>query len=694
MFRRAGRVLCCLLGSIAVMAVLAQPSRAGTVNISPELACTIGESGGGGADCESGLLVGNEGTDAIFRHSSVLQFDLGGIPAGAKIVSAQLHAYTESADTGSAPFVTVNAYEIDTEWDDSVDWNDFDGSYGGYQSGNKVLPGGGDALEWDLPSLYFAPTVPASFGVALDPATSAIFSVVLAGAGDATPAQRPYLEVEYTVGCESDPYAAAQTTSEGSVYYWNTVLLDVIRAHTPSTPPTPPTRISRAAAMLNTAIFDTMNSAFFAELEDNATGSPSSGAVCGWEPFVVLADAEPDIDTDLAVGVAARDVLLNTYPGFATLINTAFSTRNGSDSDADAEDLGEFVADEVIASRTGDGSAASMSYTADVFTPGAWRQTPTLTTEAACDTDAQTTTPGWGNVTPFTLSSGSKFRQTFPGGYTTYASFLASSLYATQYNTVKDLGNRVDSASSRTADQKQAAFFWANDLVGTYKPPGQLLEHTKIVVMKQPAAITSGDPEDFVGEWSRQGIRVARLYALVSLGMADGAIAAWDQKFLTPIDLWRPASAIQNGLQDGNASTTADVNWQPLSQDRSGISFNPCFPAWVSGHATFAGAWSRVMEDEFAVTDHTDPFPLVLTTEDPHAKLPLPAVGFVTRSFDSFSEAAEENADSRIWLGVHYPIDASGGLATGRSVGDNVTDNALRYTQTCAGWSCGDPITP
>ncbi len=38
------------------------------------------------------------------------------------------------------------------------------------------------------------------------------------------------------------------------------------------------------------------------------------------------------------------------------------------------------------------------------------------------------------------------------------------------------------------------------------------------------------------------------------------------------------------------------------------------------------------------------------------------------RTFTSFSQAAREEADSRVWLGVHYPWDASDGLTLGENV--------------------------
>jgi hypothetical protein len=119
-----------------------------------------------------------------------------------------------------------------------------------------------------------------------------------------------------------------------------------------------------------------------------------------------------------------------------------------------------------------------------------------------------------------------------------------------------------------------------------------------------------------------------------------------------------------------------DATWTPLGP-------TPCFPAWVSGHATFAGTWGQTMENEFTGVDANDPFPLELGTDDPNA-------ANVTREFDTFDEAAEENAFSRILLGVHWRVDGVDGLATGRSVANHVTANALRFNHSCPSWNCFD----
>ncbi|TDD71719.1 RCC1 repeat- and reductase domain-containing protein [Jiangella aurantiaca] len=60
--------------------------------------------------------------------------------------------------------------------------------------------------------------------------------------------------------------------------------------------------------------------------------------------------------------------------------------------------------------------------------------------------------------------------------------------------------------------------------------------------------------------------------------------------------------------------------------------------------------------------------------------------------FDSFTEAAEENARSRVYLGVHYQFDADDGIATGTALANQLTGNVLTYTQTCPDWNCIQPI--
>jgi hypothetical protein len=49
----------------------------------------------------------------------------------------------------------------------------------------------------------------------------------------------------------------------------------------------------------------------------------------------------------------------------------------------------------------------------------------------------------------------------------------------------------------------------------------------------------------------------------------------------------------------------------------------------------------------------------------------------ITRSFESFSRAADEASASRIFAGQHFRYDEDAGQALGGQVGDFVLDNAL-----------------
>lgn len=450
-----------------------------------------------------------------------------------------------------------------------------------------------------------------------------------------------------TSSCQSDPYAAAQATDADTVYYWNEVLLDAFRGLDAG-----PTVLARLGGMMHAGIYDVLNSVFW---------SQSAGEGCGWDEYLMLVQVDPATDADLAAGYAARDILLAELPTqHHAEVQQAFADRHGSDSQQAAFQLGSHVADEMIAARANDGSDNNAPYALDGV-PGAWRPTG----EPGCTTAADAVTPNWGNVTPFTMTSGSQFRQPLPYGATGYGNVLANYQYAIDFNDVQQAGDR--DAHEPATGQTEIAFFWANDVASTYRPPGQLLQHTQQVAEQQPVAQTTGDPDDFHDDWSQQGIRVARLFAQAALGLADAGIAARDQKFLTNVDLWRPDTAIDLAATDSNPYTTADPDWEPLSQDAAGNSFSPCFPAWVSGHATFAASWAGIMQTHFG-----DNVTYTGRTDDPNTISP-------TRTFSSFSQAATENARSRVYLGVHFQADANAGLTTGYALAGHLTDNFLTY---------------
>lgn len=50
------------------------------------------------------------------------------------------------------------------------------------------------------------------------------------------------------------------------------------------------------------------------------------------------------------------------------------------------------------------------------------------------------------------------------------------------------------------------------------------------------------------------------------------------------------------------------------------------------------------------------------------------------RTFTSFSQAMEENGQSRIYLGIHWSFDKVLGIAQGKAIADYTFDNMLRPT--------------
>jgi hypothetical protein len=326
---------------------------------------------------------------------------------------------------------------------------------------------------------------------------------------------------------------------------------------------------------------------------------------------------------DAAAVEAAFRVLGHLYPNQLTYFAAAYGQSldqipDGAGKTAGRE-LGQAVAQEMINWRSTDGWNATVSY-APGTRPGEWR--PTL------PANAPALLPQWGNVTPFAMTSGSQFR---PDGPPT----LDSARYAQDYNEVRALGAKESAV--RTAEQTEIARFWA-DGAGTVTPPG----HWNMI---------AADVAQQRGNTLEEN---ARLFALVNIAMADAGIVSWDMKFSA--NFWRPITAIREGDTDGNDATAADGAWEPLL-------VTPPFPECTSGHSTFSGAASTILAslygDDFAFTTDSEGLP------------------GVTRSFLSFSDAADEAGISRIYGGIHFQFSNEQGLATGREMGEFVVSNYL-----------------
>jgi hypothetical protein len=403
------------------------------------------------------------------------------------------------------------------------------------------------------------------------------------------------------------------------VVRWNEITIDVLRADT--TKPGPGWS-SRAMAMMSLAVFDAVNTL-------DGSYRPYLSNPHGYK--------ESNTSMDAAVASAAHGVLVSLYPQQRSMLDAQLTASLADVPDGPKETrgvaLGRFTADAILRDRGHDGSDRVIDYQVNPA-PGHWQPDPVNPNQIAWG-------PGWGKVEPFVLRHDDQFQAPAPPA-------LNSAEYATSYNEVKSLGEK--NSTTRTAEQTQIGIFWGYDRGGMGTPPALYCQATVVVCKLQHNDIVEN----------------ARLFALSNAAMADAGFASWNSKFT--YDLWRPITAIRRGNEDGNAATDQDATWEPLGAPGNGTTipnFTPPFPAYVSGHATFGAAAFKVLADFYG----TDNMHFTLSSDE------LPGV---TRSFDSFSQAAHENGRSRIYLGIHWNFDDIQGEAMGRSIGDWAIGHALQ----------------
>ncbi|MEY2468782.1 MAG: hypothetical protein QOF21_1480 [Actinomycetota bacterium] len=234
------------------------------------------------------------------------------------------------------------------------------------------------------------------------------------------------------------------------------------------------------------------------------------------------------------------------------------------------------------------------------------------------------------NLAPFAINDADAYATAQPPA-------LESSAYAVAFNDVKANGNGnvVDSAASATFQ------YWSLS-GGTNQPPGAWL---------QVAAAVSADRNLSLRD-------TARLFALESMALVDTVAPTYTTKdrYFT----WRPITAIREANTDDNDATTIDPVWTA----RGGSSASPEF--W-SGHSSFSAAGAAVLAGFFCA----DNVPFSLTTDSGAGQ---------SRTYNSFSAAADEAGRSRVLGGLHFEFSNQAGLTAGRAVAAEV----LERERACA----------
>jgi hypothetical protein len=322
-----------------------------------------------------------------------------------------------------------------------------------------------------------------------------------------------------------------------------------------------------------------------------------------------LADAH-GASVNAAVAAAAHDVLVAQVPEQAALLEDAYTRALAGIPTGAAKaggiSVGQASAAANMLRRRSDGSEnAAQPVYVPRSAPGDYQFTPPFNFAAL---------PGWGRVKPFVI----ELREHPVQG----PDRLSGPQYARDLASVKAIG-KIDSRI-RTAEQSEIAQFWYED-----SPLGW--NRIANTVIRQQR----------LDNWS-----AARVFALVNFALADGYIAGFDAKY--HFRFWRPETAIRAAATDGNRLTKADPTWKPFQ-------ISPPVPDYPSTHTVAGWAAAEVL---IATLGNCVRF-----SAD---SLTLPGV---TREFDGFSAAAEENGQSRVYAGIHFGRAVKDGRRLGRGIG-------------------------
>jgi len=463
------------------------------------------------------------------------------------------------------------------------------------------------------------------------------------------------LTVEVEAGDEEDDADITVRTSTpvsgtDPVLYWNNIALLANAEDATGTYGTGdavgPGSSSRALAIVQTAVYEAVNSI------DRAH-----------QPYIAFIPVQQNetVSMDAAVAAAAYKTLVEMFPRQKSMFDITyqgalFKVPDGAEETAGIR-VGEAAAKQILDARKNDGATIDVTYTPG-NEPGKHRVDPLNPNQPFMGAN-------WGNVKPFSLLSGTQFRSPPPPA-------LTSKEYADAFNELKLYGgDGITSSTIRTQDQTEIGLFWAYDGVKKIGTPPRLYNQIAQVIAKQKGNTVTQN---------------ARLFALINIAMADAGVVCWESKYY--YNVWRPIVGIREadvgtgptGLGDNNPLTTGDVNWTPLGAPMSNMTMNnftPPFPSYPSGHATFGTAAFTVIEQFYGTNNIGFTFTSDelngVTTDNKGNVRPLKP-----RTFQNLDQAIKENADSRVYLGVHWRFDQDEGMRMGEKIAEYVFQNSLK----------------
>jgi len=175
-------------------------------------------------------------------------------------------------------------------------------------------------------------------------------------------------------------------------------------------------------------------------------------------------------------------------------------------------------------------------------------------------------------------------------------------------------------------------------------------------LMFSPPARQVSIAGQLIGQYQMSLADALHMNLKLGFSLNDAAVSTWADKYEYMV--MRPSVYIQEHMDpDFQTNLFSLIPWP-----------NPSFPGYPSGHSCFASAAAGVFIDFFGNnTDFTD------TSHEGRTEF----LG-TPRNFNTFEDMAEENAYSRIPLGVHIRIDCTEGIRLGYEISDAVNDYSVQ----------------
>ncbi|MGB5609614.1 vanadium-dependent haloperoxidase [Eudoraea sp.] len=346
-------------------------------------------------------------------------------------------------------------------------------------------------------------------------------------------------------------------------------------------------------------------------------------------------DASKPVNYSLAALVAHMDVSSRVIFSeeqlaiFRDSLYTIWESKNAREFNASKE-YGMQVAEHIAKWMNGDNynqTRTMPKFTVDTDDPSRWQPTPPAYMDGI--------EPHWNKIRPFVIDSANQFIPTPPPPF----SMEEGSEFYKEVKEVYDISVEITDKGDASEEIAIAQFWDCNPYVSVTR--GHLMFATKKI---SPGAHWIGITKIAAKKTNSDFNKTVYAYTKTSMAIADAFISCWDEKYRS--NLIRPETLINEHI---------DENWKPVLQ-------TPPFPEYTSGHSVVSGAAATALTEIFG-----DNFDFADDTEV--------AYGLPVRSFNSFNEAADEAAISRMYGGIHYRKAVAVGVKQGRDLGKFVLEN-------------------